>query len=225
MVSLCQLCNKDMGIMGDKDNCPHCSSPSRTRMLPIVLNALKDRIPIDLAQSKPLLGFAMTSMERTILNKVFPVLTSVSLYGNYGKDHIEGCDVRDLSRFPDASFSGVFSILVFDYFIEIDTALAECTRVTAPGGIFITCIANGRLVDGEMPPVITKIIKKTETYFPYIPDNANMPSIKVGRETFVNAMKRVGYQAAHYSIQDDVSGEKTDWFIGFLPTVIKKRDS
>jgi SAM-dependent methyltransferase len=207
-----------MEIMVGKGNCPHCGSASRTRMLPIVLNALKDRIPLSLVQSKSLLGFAMTSMERTVLNKVFPVLTSASLYGNYGKDHIEGCDMRDLSRFPDASFSGVFSILLFDYFIEIDAALAECARVTAPGGIFITYIANTRLVDGEMPPTVVKIIEKTETYFPYIPDNANMPSIKVGRETFVNAMKRVGYQAAHYSIQDDASGEKTDWFIGFLPT-------
>ena len=119
MANYCSLCNKIMEVMIEKDKCPHCKSASRTRMLPMILEMLKDQIPLDLVQSKPLLAFAMTSAERTVLSKIFPTFTSASLYGNYGADHIEGCDVRDLDRFPDAHFCGVFSVLLFDYFVEI----------------------------------------------------------------------------------------------------------
>ena len=216
----CSLCNKIMQTVVRSNQCPHCMGAPRTRMLPVVLNALRDQISLDLAKSKPLLGFAVTGVEEQVLSKVFPTLTSVSLYGNYLKNHIEGCDVRDLSRFPDNSFSGIFSILLFDYFVEIDQALAECARVTAPGGGFITYIAHNRLVNQDLPPTISSIIKKTDTYFHYIPDNANMPSIKVGIQNFINAMQRAGYQAGHYSIQDLASGEITDWFVGFVPDKI-----
>ncbi len=214
----CSLCNKIMQIVVRNNQCPHCMGAPRTRMLPVVLNALRDQISLDLAKSKPLLGFAVTSAEEEVLSTIFPILTSASLYGNYHKNHIEGCDVRDLSRFSDNNFSGIFSILLFDYFVEIDKALAECFRVTAPSGVFITHIAPYRLVNEDMLPTIMHITQKTETYFYYIPDNANMPSIKVGRQTFVNAMQHAGYQAVHYSIQDLASGGITDWFIGIKPT-------
>lgn len=211
----CLICNQLMEKLIQGDKCPHCQSASRTRTFPIVMDALKSRIPQDLTVSLPLLGFAITGVEENILKPIFPNIISTSLYGTYGS--IEGCDVRDLSRFENNSFCGISSILLFDYFTEIDVALAECARVTAPGGVFITHIAYGRLVDDEMAPTITSIIKKTDTYFPYLPDNANMPSITLGRQTFINKMKRVGYNAAHYSIQDDASGIYADWFVGFLP--------
>ena len=213
----CTLCGKIMETLREHNKCPHCMQPPRARMLPVVLNSLKDQISLDLANSKPLLGFAVTNAEENVLSSVFPMLTSASLYGDYRENHIAGCDVRDLSRFPDNNFSGIFSILLFDYFVEIDKALAECFRVTAPGGVFITHIAPYRLVNEDMQPTIMHITKKNETYFHYVPDNANMPSIKVGRQTFVNAMLHAGYQAAHYGIQDLASGEATDWFIGFVP--------
>lgn len=212
----CTLCHKIMENV-IKGKCDHCNSPARTRMLPVILEKINDKILKDLAQSKPLLGFAMTRMEKSELSKIFSSFTSASLYGNYGKDHIEGCDVRDLSRFSDDSFCGVFSSLLFDYFTEIEQALKECARVTAPGGIFITHIAKGRLSDGDAPVTVGSIIQKTETYFQYIPDDANMPSIKLGRQTFLKAMQNAGYTAEHYSLEDEASGEITDWFIGIVP--------
>jgi ubiquinone/menaquinone biosynthesis C-methylase UbiE len=213
----CTLCGKIMETLGEHNKCPHCMGPPRTRMLPVVLNTLKDEIPLELVKSKPLLGFAVNDAEEKALSKVFPMLTSASLYGNYRKNHIEGCDVRDLSRFPDNSFSGVFSILLFDYFVEIDQALAECMRVTAPGGVFITHIAHYRLVDGNEPVTVTHIIQPKAGYFEYVPDNANMPSTKLGPRTFIQAMRKAGYQSAHYRMDDLASGEQTDWFIGFVP--------
>ena len=215
--SNCTLCDKIMETLEEHNKCPYCMGASRTRMLPIVLNGLKDQIPANLISSKPILGFSITPPEKKVLSKVFPVLTSASLYGNYRKNHIEGCDVRDLSRFPDNSFSGVVSLLLFDYFVEIDQALAECVRVTAPGGIFITHIAPYRLVDGNAPVTVSHIIKPRADYLEYVPDDANMPSIKLGRKTFIESMRKAGYQTAHYCMDDLASGEQIDWFIGVKP--------
>ncbi len=215
--SNCTICDKIMETLEEHNKCPHCMVPSRTRMLPIVLNALKDQISADLISSKPLLGFSITPLEEKVLSRVFPIFTSASLYGDYRENHIKGCDVRDLSRFADNSFSAIVSLLVFDYIVEIDQALAECVRVTAPGGIFITHIARYRLVDGNAPVTVSHIIKPRADYFDYVPDDANMPSIKLGRKTFIDSMRKAGYQTAHYCMDDLASGEQLDWFIGIKP--------
>jgi SAM-dependent methyltransferase len=212
---LCTICEKPIGQLKNGDHCPHCNSPARTRTLPNVLGTLiRPRLKTDLSATKPLLAFAMTEGERKALASVFPKITSVSLFGNYRAGHTEGVDVRDLSRFPDGSFSGIFSILLFDYFVEIELALQECARVTAVGGQFLTYIGHYRLVDGEFPAAIQNIIKPTETYFQYLPKDAELANIKVGRQTFLNAMRAAGFEGGHHQIWDEASGTKTDWFVG-----------
>ncbi len=213
--TVCTICAKPITRMDRKGHCPHCNSPARTRSLPIVLERfVRLRLPKSLATEKPLLAFAMTAAEKKALGATFAKFTSVSLYGNYGVDHIEGVDARDLSRFPSDFFSGVFSILLFDYFVEVDKALEECFRVIAPGGLFFTYVGGYRLVDGDLPATVQSVIRRTETYFNYVPEESGMVSIKVGRETFVRAMERVGFEARHTSIWDEASGERSDWFIG-----------
>jgi SAM-dependent methyltransferase len=212
---VCTICKKPIPALERGDHCPSCKSPARTRSLPIVLSSLvKPNLKTELASDKPLLAFAVTGAERTELTGAFPKITSVSLFGDYGSGHTEGVDVRDLSRYPDGSFCGVFSILLFDYFVEMERGLAECARVLAPGGMFFTAIGHYRLVDGEFAPAVQNIIKRTDTYFHYVPEGAELANIKVGRQTFVNAMHAAGIEGGHHQIWDEAAGTKTDWFVG-----------
>jgi hypothetical protein len=165
----------------------------------------------------PLLGIAMVTAERKQLASVFKSFRSASLFGNYGAGHETGVDVRDLSRYAAGSFSGVFGILLFDYFEQHEQALAECFRVIAPGGIFFTHIGSYRLLDGDVPPKLDRVIKPREGYFEYVPKAEGLPSVKVGREWFIKAMGRAGFATMNYIVEDKASQMRLDWFVGVKP--------
>lgn len=162
----------------------------------------------------PLLGFAVTDLEEEILKKWIPSITSVSLYGNYRDKHIQGVDARNLERFSSESFSAIFGCLLFDYFEEHEKALREFHRILEPGGIVVTHIASNRLLEGNSPPALKDIVKKREGYFNYLPDEAAMPSVVLGKLWFRNTMSNCGFYAQTFEITDEFSGETATWFIG-----------
>ena len=209
----CAICGTDLAglAMVSEQNCPKCGARPRTRTLPAVV--CEDVKPL-IAGAGPLLAFAMTSTEEQIIRPVFPEIISVSLYGKYRSDHLEGVDVRDLSRFADGQFVAITGVLLFDYVPEMDSALAECFRVLADGGVLFTHIAGERLVDGLQPPTAIGVIEKRTGYFDYVPSDANMPSVRVGREWFIEAMGRAGFDARHVRIEDRPTGTWHDWFVG-----------
>jgi SAM-dependent methyltransferase len=216
----CNICGFDFqGLPATEVNCRgKCKSTPRARTVPLVCRFLASEFDrLGPLSTRRLLGFAMSECEVVAINPYFSALTSVSLYGSYRNDHIEGVDARDLSRFDANSFQGVFGILVFDYFEEHEKALAEVHRALAPGGVFFTHIAPYRLLDGDEPPVNTATIKKRPGYFDYVPDNASMASIKVGRRWLISAIERSGLSAKHVVMKDPVSGEPIDWFVGVKP--------
>src|SRR5688500_9431468 len=146
-VANCTVCGDPLETMDENKNCLRCGSRSRTRSLaPIISNVVSLLLPSNVQQGLPLLAFATTSVEQKLLTPFFPTRESVSLYGTYSTDHKTGVDVRDLSRYDDGSFAGVFSILLFDYFAEHEQALREIYRVLAPGGILFTHLASYRLL-------------------------------------------------------------------------------
>lgn len=212
----CPFCGDDLSRM-EKENCPTCGSPARARSLDPILSETIQPLLANAPLSKPLLGFAVTSAERKLLDKHFPHFKSVSLFGNYGSDHEIGVDARDLSRYPDNSFSGVFGILVFDYFAEQEAALRECYRTLAPGGIFFTLIAPYRLLEGAQPPHIDRMIKPRPGYFDYVPPGQELANVKVGRDWFVETMWDVGFEARQVVVRDAASGTTSEWFIGKKP--------
>ena len=220
----CPICGSSLKeITIDNDYCPGCKSAARTRSLPIVLeNNIANLIDKELAESRPVLAFAMTDIEKGELSKYFSSFVSVSLFGNYGKDHIEGVDARDLSRFESDYFSAHFSILLFDYFVEMEEALREAYRVLAEGGVFFTYIGYYRLTDDDAPPSVGHVIKKRPDYFNYLPDEAEFISSKVGKHWFLEAMRRVGFEAQHVVIPDVALDIASDWFIGVKPASGKK---
>jgi Methyltransferase domain len=209
----CSVCSNEMETMLGDDQCPHCKSPARTRSLgPIMRESIEPRLSGALASTKPLLAFAMTGAEKSILSKSFPKFVSASLYGEYGEGHISGVDVRDLSRFGEAEFSGIFSILLFDYVPELDKAFAECFRVLDKDGLFFTQIAPYRLVDGDTE-VTAKEIAKRPGYFDYIPGNNTLPSISVGRDRVMKCLEGAGFFAEHVAVTCPLSNQRSDWFI------------
>ena len=217
-VSGCPGCGSVFAEKGKNENCPTCGSRARQRCLTPLLNQIiKPILPKQLAADLPLLSFAMTPVEQKLLEPVFSKFKSVSLYGEYRADHEVGVDARDLTRYADNSFSGAVALLVYDYFVEQEQALAEVFRVTAPGGVFFTCFSDYRMLPGDEAPFLDYMIVPRPNYFEYVPAEKGLPSIKVGQKWFVAAMRRAGFLADHIPVQDDYSGMITDWFIGQKP--------
>lgn len=193
--------------------CPHCGAPARARSVPVFFaahcppQALRERLPALLFSP---------ARERKPLAALFPHLTAVTLYGNYGDDVMPGVDARDLSRFADASFSAHLSIILFDYFTEHERALAEAFRVLAPGGLFATLILDGRIRGGA--PHVVKTLEKKPGYYDYWPDGVDILSIGVGASWLAEAMRAAGFaDAAHVAIPDPISGYVSHWFVGTKP--------
>ncbi len=217
-VNSCPICGNTLSDVESGQNCKDCGSRARLRsMAPLVHENLTSRLSVNPALDLPLLAFAMTGAEKKFLATVFPRFKSVSLFGNYASDHESGVDMRDLSRYVPESFSGVFGCLLFDYFPEHEQALRECFRVIAPGGIFFTHIAPYRLVDGDAPPLQKGAIKSRAGYFDYLPDKTELPDVTVGRDWFLAALRRVGFEPALVRVKDAAPGVVSEWFVGIKP--------
>ena len=212
----CTLCGH---VLAGGDKCPGCGQSARTRsMVPLIEQFIIPTFGASrLRHDLPLLSFALTGRERSVLEKVFHRFKSVSLYGSYGADHESGVDARDLSRYEGNSYGGVFSSLLFDYFVEHEQALAEMYRVLAPGGILLTHIAPHRLLDGFQPSRVHKTIKPRADYMSYIPQDAHIVDIRVGRDWFVQAMRNAGFDAGRIVIRDGDGGVDSDWFVAVKP--------
>jgi hypothetical protein len=179
-----------------------------------VLKSVVASLATDASKDLPLLAFAMTTSEKAILSRCFKKLQSVSLYGRYGADHTSGVDVRDLSRYPDNSFGGAFSILLFDYFPEHEKALTELARVMAPGGIFFTLILQGRVKPDRSAPVVTRRIEPRPGYFDYLPEGSVLLNVTVGQDWFLSIMSDAGFESLQLRIPDPATGEISQWFVG-----------
>jgi len=218
-VSGCPICGNSLENVESGQNCAGCGSRARLRsMVPLVSDYLGTAFPALRSADQQLLAFAMTGAERKILSQLFKNFKSASLFGNYSQDHESGVDMRDLSRYAPDSFSGVFGCLLFDYFPEHECALQECFRVIAPGGVFFTHIAPYRLVDGHASPAKKGIIKSRSGYFEYLPGKTELADVEVGRDWFVMAMRRAGFQPSLVKVTDTITGVVSEWFVGAKPS-------
>lgn len=217
----CTICASEFNVCIEDEKCPACGQASRTRSLPVFLrDHLANLLERPLSDSLPLLCFSLTMDERRLVETYYRRIMGVALYGSYERgERREGnqevvVDARDLSRFNADSFSGVFSIGVYDYFEEQEQALSEAYRVIAPGGAFMTLILAHRVRLDDEGPFVTHTVKRRGNYHPYLPDGVELPSITVGREWYVNAMRAAGFQAQAIDIFDPASGITNTWFLG-----------
>ncbi len=213
----CSICGKIHNPSkhpGTRDCC-NCDSRPRARTLPYLISKiLKDNLNIKLAQEKPILAFSASNTEIDYLKKYFAKITSVSLYGKYGKDGKDNIDLRDLSKYEEKSFSAVYSMCVYDYFLEHEKAISEAYRVLAPGAVLITQIMTRRLKQDNSPPSFKSFTKSKDNYMSYIPRDVKITTITVGKKWYVNAMNNAGFTGKYYDIYDEISGENITWFIG-----------
>jgi ubiquinone/menaquinone biosynthesis C-methylase UbiE len=213
---ICNICGFDFsGLPAGEVNCGKCKSRPRTRTVPLVCEELTPEFDLlGDSQDRRVLAFAMPDHENQVISRYFGEVVSASLYGEYRQGHLSGVDARDLSQFALERFDAVFSVLLLDYFVEHEKALEEIHKVLKPGGVFFTHVAPYRLTDSDEPPVNTATIQTRAGYFDYVPSDANMPSIKVGRRWLLAAFDRAGFSARMKTHIDPAFGESVDWFIG-----------
>ena len=216
----CSKCGKihDKANNSKKRNCSHCNGIPRHRSLPYLLsNIMPKYSDAKIIESLPLLAFAPDGIEQRYLKKYFKDIKIASLWGKYSSDSEVGVDARDLSRYKDNSFSGVYSMGTYDFIPEQEQAIKEAYRVIAPGGIFMILIIHYRLLDDNSPPVVSEIMKSSDNWSAYIPREVDITSIKVGKKWYVNAMNKAGFKGHLIDIYDEISGETVTWFIGEKP--------
>lgn len=217
-IDACTVCGDPLAELVKDDYCPNCNSPARTRALPPLLDmAVGPAVAAAELIGLPMLGFAMTGVEKALTLQVFPVQKSVSLFGDYGGDHEIGVDARDLSRYADNSLSAHFSILLFDYFTEQEAGIGEAFRVLAPGGVFFTQLGPYRLLDGWDAPCQIKEVRGRPGYFEYLPEGVALADIRVGRQWFLQAMQDAGFAVQWIRAHDRATGADLDWFVGYKP--------
>jgi len=211
----CVFCGNDIPRNRKKTNCPSCESRARIRSLvPLLRDTILPRLVASPAREKPLMVFSASGIERKLLTPHFPGYTSVSLFGRYGKNHREGVDARSLEGFADNAYCGQYSCGLYDYFAEHEPALTEAYRVIAPGGVFFTHIAHIRLTEGHAAPRVRAVIKPKPGFYEYIPAGQQMMNIRVGSRWFLDAMRRAGFEAERWRV-DDPCGLMLDWFVGW----------
>lgn len=214
----CPICGDPLETLDDGGYCPTCRAPARARSLPALLErTIVPQVRAAGVVDLPLLTFAATGAEKGVLARTFPQLRSVSLFGDYGDDHETGVDVRDLSRYSDASFSGMFGILLFDYFPEHESALRETARVLAPGGVLFMLILTSRVLPGDGPPEVTRRIEPRAGYFDYIPEGGELLNVTVGQDWLLEAIARAGLHPQQVRLRDPWTRESLEWFVGQKP--------
>jgi len=217
----CPICGYSSDKRQQDERCPGCGEAARTRSLaPFIERGLSGYMGTPPLADGRLLAFAITTAELRMLRPLFAEIVSVSLFGQYGEGgrHQQGVDIRDLSRFPAASFAAVFGILIFDYLTEIRQAMDQVFRVLQPGGLLFTMISPDRLTDGLSPPTVVKTIEAQPDYFSYLPSGTKLVSISVGRRWFNRELRRAGFRAQHLVIPDGLTNMTSDWFVGRKPT-------
>ena len=217
-LGVCPFCGESLEALDEKENCLRCGAAIRTRSIAGVVQDIL--IPLRACQAtseRPLLAFAMTKNERILLEPLFPRITSVSLFGDYGSGHMAGVDARHLTDFEDGLFGGYFGCLLFDYFTEHEAALREAYRVLAPEGVFFIHIAAGRLEPTSNPPTEAKKIVGTADYFPYLPSGQTLSSVSVGEQWLLDKMEAIGFEARHLQVSEIGTNTVSNWFVGMKP--------
>jgi len=217
----CSVCGAALDNVKDAKSggyCPGCNSPDRARSLSQVLE--RTVVPAVRAAGLadlPVLAFGASGGERKLLDRHFPNIKSVSLYGKYGADHESGVDIRDLGRYPANSFSGAMGILLFDYFPEHEKALAELYRVLAPGGVLFSLVLTPRVKPDSSPPRVTKRIEPRPGYFDYIPAGGQLLNVTVGQDWMLQAIAGAGFEPQQVRLFDRGTAASLEWFLGFKP--------
>lgn len=203
----------------DGNDCSNCGAPGRHRALAWML----DTTGIPLLRELGLLGSAGALCaapghhERQLLRPLTASLVSFSLFGRYGAEHIT-CDIRDLSRFEPGSFDLFEASLVLDYVPEVSLAIENVARVLAWPSVFFIHIKEGRLLEGNQSPKVSKMTTRKDGLPEYYPEEFERPQIVVGRQWFSKAWSAFGFQTSQVIWNDPSLQRPFTWWVGWRRT-------
>ena len=141
-------------------------------------------------------------------------VTPASLYGRYGKDTVEGVDIRDLAPFADGSFDLVTAVGVLDYVDGAERAFASVARVLRPGGLFVLHVLRHLMLDGDAPPKWNKTLFSTDTWLKHIPRDVPISTFFYTAGWTAQALRDAGF-AVEVIRHEDPSGPQT-WFLAHI---------
>jgi hypothetical protein len=221
----CNVCNPALrrAVAEDREtsfdlegkNCRFCASPGRHRALARMI----DTVGISTLRELGLMGTARAICaapgvaERYLIASLAGSTLSFSLFGTYGKEHVQ-CDVRDMSRFAAGSFDLFEASLVLDYVPEIETAMDNISRILAVPSAFFIFINEKRLLSGNEPPRVTQTRDRAQGLPGYYPEDYERQQIKVGRKWFDAGWRERGFDAQQVIWRDASIGENFTWWLG-----------
>ncbi len=199
----------------DGKNCARCKSAGRHRALARMIDTVGEPLLTDFGVSRRarVLCAAAGGIERSLLSPLAASLVTFSLFGSYGKDHVQ-CDIRDLSRFEPGSFDLFEACLVLDYVPEVELALSNLARVLAKQSAFFIFINEKRLLSGSEPPTVKHVRDRAAGLPDYYPEDYERQQITVGRNWFDAEWRKYGFDVQQVIWRDPSIGESFTWWVG-----------
>lgn len=221
----CNVCNpalrqavsegREVAFDLEGKNCRYCKTPGRHRALARAV----DTVGAPMLRTMKLLGTARAICaapgvgERYLIESLAGSMLAFSLFGTYGKDHVQ-CDVRDMSRFAAGSFDFFEASLVLDYVPEIDTAIDNIARILAAPAAFFIFINEKRLLPGSEAPRVTQTRDRAQGLPGYYPEDYERQHIKMGRRWFDAAWRKRGFGVHQVIWRNSSIGENFTWWVG-----------
>lgn len=111
---------------------------------------------------------------------------------------------------------------VLDFLANFSGIITNSFRVLRPGGIALFRLKHQRIVEGATPPTIGYL---ADPLVYGLPENASLPSMKVGRTWLLDSLAEAGFESQHFEFSSEESGETVEWFIGCKPCLSVVTDS
>jgi hypothetical protein len=199
----------------DGKDCRFCASPGRHRALARMIDTVGEPLlhELQLKSRARAICAAAGGGERYLIEPLVSSMLSFSLFGTYGKDHVQ-CDVRDMSRFAAGSFDLFEASLVLDYVPEIDIAMDNIARILAAPSAFFIFINEKRLLSGNQAPHVTQTRDRAQGLPEYYPEDYERQHIKIGRQWFDAAWRKRGFDVEQVIWRDVSIGENFTWWVG-----------
>ncbi len=121
------------------------------------------------------------------------------------------------AELPDYEMESVdvfLSFGVLDFLENFSETIANTFRILCPGGLALFYLKRLRIVEGTNPPTIAYLC---DPLVYGLPENAYLPSMKVGRTWLLDSLSEQGFESQHFEFSSKESAETVEWFVGRKP--------
>jgi SAM-dependent methyltransferase len=199
---------------GFGNRCPRCGSRPRIRaMVHAIDTGLTPLMTaLGLAGHATALLVAPTLQEKTLLSPLLGAMTTTSLFGDYGAQHVIS-DISNLKEFEDHSFDFVEVNSVLDFVPDTDRAFVSISRVLRRRAVFFFHINDGRIKDTDDTPKIRHY--RTDFSAEYYPKDYKQPVMIFGRGWIGARLSALGFQFQEMRWTDPGVGKRLTWWVAW----------